>query len=239
MLLSDVIASVRALTNGWRNLPLRTDYIGRVSNRVDMRRELAMQSIRMSMLERGDVLRLVPVSMVLESIMRDKGGALSIRVQLVEIQSPCRGVYGYVLKERDHAYVVCDAGLNLCWQRFTIVKELMHLHSRTVGDGQEFRSGGDSAHRILSEAITSRDEHIWEDVELSNEASALAMALETLVPWCLRRQFDALVDQRADPYLIARTFMVPLNFIKIMLPPGYCDGAMGYGNLSNRLNARI
>lgn len=238
MLVRDAIMSARDVSGRFGLSVLRSSYIDRISVEqpalVDWKRAPQMLELRMALLQRGLPMRVVSVANVCKAVNGRFPKSDPVRMQFVSKGGVNRSLYGYVVLRNGISTIVCNADLNLCWQRFTVVKELMHIFSMTV-ENSETLAKPNAAHLILGEAIESRRERFDETAVLSAEAAAIVMALEVLMPRELRPQLDALVGMKTDPYLIARAFMVPLNLVKIMLPSGYCEGALGYSDMSERL----
>lgn len=139
--------------------------------------------------------------------------------------------YGYVEDGENGSIVKIKAGMNLCWKRFTILKELMHLYSDTCTDAPNV-----SASLLIKAAQDSRSVFARDDSVLDSETAAFYIALEVAIPWCLREQFQRLRDLAATPYQIAKAFMIPVPFVTHFIGE---DKFPPYSALSHRLNQNI
>lgn len=155
--------------------------------RVDIPSERVLENVR------GFDLRLCAVSPIKKAV-EDKTG---MKIQIIDIDVGMSvPVYGYVECHERKAVVKIRAGLNLCWTRFTVVKELMHIYSNTFMD-----SASKQTTLLLKDAQDSRRVFVRSDnAELDEETSAFYMALEVLIPWKLRRQLYGLRDQAATAH---------------------------------------
>ena len=151
---------------------------------------------------------------------------VSIKVRRIESDDD-NPVYGFVEPGEKEALVRYRSDLNICWRRFTVAKELFHLYA---GIAEDLNTRGSSA--ITQAAMDARKAIPSDGKQLEDEAAAFYLALEYLVPWCLRDQFDALREAAATTYQIAKVFMIPRPFVEHL-----CDG--GYAELSNRINRNI
>ena len=123
--------------------------------------------------------------------------------------------------------------LRPCWRRFTIAKELLHLYSGTATD----KTAVDANDLILS-AQESRRLVVNEATELDDEIVAFYLAIEVLMPWELRDQFNRMRECGATSLQIAKAFMVPQNIVTHFISESY-DRSCNYAGLSRRLNLAI
>lgn len=138
--------------------------------------------------------------------------------------------YGYVENNKDNAVIKIKPKLNICWKRFTVAKELLHLYADTCND-----SPSATAELLVKAARESRDVIVHDNTELDDETSAFYMALEVLIPWDLREQFNELRNLGATRYQIAKVFMLPEPFVDHFIS----SSEDSYASLSRRLNQNI
>lgn len=226
MTLTDVIFLARRVAHDENFAVKRCEYIDQCGSRVDLISESVLDDI--VAIQPPEGWQIVPVSSVYArvcSLSRYK----KIVLYRADDLGALRGVYGYVEMERELASIVYNGGLNLCWERFTLAKELMHLVLPITPDGTDLDS---VAMSMLETAVASRRLKFTSSTQLSDELAALIMALEILVPWALRPQLSRLIKAEATPYQIAKVFMMPLNFCEYMLTSDYL-------NLSARINEGV
>ena len=135
--------------------------------------------------------------------------------------------------------VIYGSWLDACEKRFVFAKECLHLYTNTA-------SGVTTAEELIDSARRSyRNIPSSPDTILDDEATALFLAIETLLPWQLRdhRTSDDLytwlqTDKKATPAQIARVFMVPVELINLFqsqIP----HSESTYAGLSQDINSRI
>lgn len=236
MKLRDLIALSRKVVSE-RVVELRSDYVARFSpSGFDEISEQSLLPVRRAM---GDEpLRLVSVQKVADVVRR----AISKEVRFVPVavDGPSVSVYGYVDNRSDCSFIVYNDKLNLCWTRFTIVKELMHLYSRTARGFSLDVEGNVLAAPLVECAMRSRWVEEIRDlssVELDDETIALLMAIEVLCPWPLRRQLSFMRESGASFYQMAKAFLIPRNIVKYLFETT-SDG-FSYFTLSNRIHEEI
>lgn len=193
--------------------------------------------IRAALLSRNLAMSLVEVEAVYRIVCQKLNCLVS--VQSVSVAERWNGLCGYVDNSVDSPTVVYNKDLNFCWRRFTIVKELMHLWSGTADNLRRPDLGASLALNIIEEARDSRRRSLMCDVNCSAETAALVMAIEVLLPWRLRDQFSTMVDMGVSPFAIAKSFMVPLCFVKMMMPNGGGAEATWYGEVSRQVNMTL
>ena len=226
MTLADVIVLARRVAHSEDFSVKRCEYIDQCAPRIDLISESVLNGI--DGIQPPEGWRVVPVSRVYARVC-----SLSQFKKIVFYRADglgtLRGVYGYVEMQQESASIVYNGGLNLCWERFTLVKELMHLLLPITPDGTSRDSVAGS---MLETAVASRWMRFTSSTQLSDELAALIMTLEVLVPWSLRPQMSRLIMAQATPYQIAKVFMMPLNFCEYMLTSDYL-------NLSARINEEV
>lgn len=157
----------------------------------------------------GYPLQVVDVGLGVHQAIKKNNAVQTISYCAAQSNEPLRdAIYGYVLTKGDSAIVVYRASLNLCWKRFTVVKELAHIYSGTVAN-----SITQGAAAITFAAKESRQVMPTLDTELDAETAAFYIALEIMVPWRLRKQFNDLRAAGATTYQLAKAFMIPQMFI--------------------------
>lgn len=216
---------------------LRSAYLENMDGVNEDDCESLLLPLRVALLKQNMAMSLVDVSSVYRVVCRKLQRLVS--VQSVVLKDRWSGLCGYVDNSVDNPTIVYNADLNLCWRRFTLVKELMHLYSGTVDNLRHPDFRRSPSFEIIDEASASRQISFSENVSLSDESAAMVMAIEVLIPWRLRAQLDVMIDMRAAEFSIAKAFMVPLSLLRIMLPSGYYQGAGGYYDVSKSLNAGV
>lgn len=209
----DVIRMARTIADRPGFLELRGDYALR--HKLDKDSEDLLLRLRYMM--RNEPMRVVSVRSVYDAVVEKIGR--TIRLIGVQTDSESRCVYGYVEDDGDSPVIVYNRSLNLCWRRFTIVKELMHLYagilpySRSV-PGVDGRSVSET---IIDSAVESRRVLPQKVEKLDEETAALYATLEVLLPWKLRNQLVSLASYHATIYQIAKAFLIPFNFVQFAL----------------------
>ena len=173
-------------------------------------------------------LKIASVTPELWNAAQERSG-LKIYVREVDVDKKLP-TYSYVDVYCDRAVISYGSSMNLCWRRFSVAKELMHIYSGTDKSG-----GVDHASDIVRAAMDSRQVLEPEGVDLDDETAAFYMALEVMIPWCLRGQLLSLRDAGATSYQIAKAFMVPEPFVTHFV--GVPDAP--YADVSRRLNESI
>lgn len=184
----------------------RSVLLSRVNDAYDQAGEDALQELERKL---GYPLQVVDVGLGVHQAIKKNSAVQTISYCAAQSVEPLRdAIYGYVLTKGNSATVVYRASLNLCWQRFTVVKELAHVYSRTVANSMT-----QGAAAITFAAKESRQIVPTLDTELDAETAAFYIALEIMVPWRLRRQFNDLRTAGATTYQLAKAFMIPQIFI--------------------------
>jgi Zn-dependent peptidase ImmA (M78 family) len=112
-------------------------------------------------------------------------------------------------------FIVIGRGMNRCWTRFVIVKELMHLFDESlekVGNGDEFSS-------LLNEFTVSEVEP---SPAMRSETKGFWMALALLCPEELRQDFMKKRQRDEMSNLdIAKELKIPEQFVPSLFHPNY------------------
>lgn len=141
--------------------------------------------------------------------------------------------YGYVDNFLSPPTIYYRDELRPCWKRFTIAKELLHLFSGTAVD-----KGVAEAAILIMAAKSSRKLLVSETTELDDETFAFYLAIEVMIPWQLRYQFDRLRSMNATTLQMAKVFMVPERIVQHFLSDS-ADCHCNYAGLSRRVNENI
>lgn len=141
--------------------------------------------------------------------------------------------YGYVDNFLSPPTIYYRSELRPCWKRFTIAKELLHLFSGTSID-----KGVAEASILIMAAKSSRRLLVSETTELDDETFAFYLAIEVMIPWQLRYQFDRLRSMNATTLQMAKVFMVPERIVQHFLSDS-ADCHCNYAGLSRRINENI
>lgn len=135
----------------------------------------------------------------------------NLKVQFVVPQCDDVGmscnVMSYCKEYENSAQVVIhNKQRRLCVRRFLEAKELLHLLTETVVGGEQQNMVADA---WLEQSLDGRNFVADFDHPLSPEAVGFYLAIEVLLPWCLRRELNMMLDQKATTLQIAKAFMVP------------------------------
>ena len=114
------------------------------------------------------------------------------------------GTYGRI--------AIHNEGDRLCVRRFLEAKELLHFVTHTVTEQnaqKEFLS------ELLMENSLDGTRFIHEIAKpLQPEAVGFYLAIEVLLPWCLRESLNRMIDAQSTNFQIAKAFMVPEFIIR-------------------------
>lgn len=126
----------------------------------------------------------------------------------------CRGedmltnVLSYCKEYPDHAQIVVhNKSKRLCVHRFLESKEMLHLLTDTVAGEERERSL--LADVLLEKSLDGRNFVADFNEPLKPEAVGFYLAIEVLLPWCLRPQLNDMIDAKATNLQIAKAFMIP------------------------------
>lgn len=132
-------------------------------------------------------------------------------------------LYSYVDNTREKPSVVYRSDLKLCWLRFAIAKELMHLYSDTAGRAGQSKADSIARTALVARQRVSRSKNSFWDVApsldspLDDETAVIFLTMEVMFAWRLREQFLKLREatERIDTlqYFIAKAFMIPRTFV--------------------------
>lgn len=152
-------------------------------------------------------------------------------------------LYSYVDYHTDCPVIVYRNTLNFCWQRFAVVKELLHLYTDTAKEQGWLESVPIiDAGALVDDAISSAKRLPSADADLDDELTALVMANEIMIPWQLRPQLKHLQERGADNGQIARAFLMPRLFVDRLLGEwrgvGNAEGET-YAERSWRINLQV
>lgn len=142
----------------------------------------------------------------------EKFGVRNVRMFEVDLPYVDSAVYSMCVMTKDGADIVLAKGLNHCWQRYTICKELFHL----LIDDEKYRNLDIFAH---SEAVTisySLDDS-RPDLGVAAEFLAEVAAMEFLFPYAQREQqmrsgqpnYPAIAQQYRIPQLLVDRYLSP------------------------------
>ena len=208
----------------------RSVLLSRLTGAYDQAGEDALQELERRL---GYPLQVVDVGLGVHQAIKKNSAVQTISYCAAQSAEPLRdAIYGYVLTKGSSATVVYRASLNLCWQRFTVVKELAHIYSGTVTN-----SITQGAAAITFAAKDSRQIVPTLDSELDAETAAFYIALEIMIPWRLRRQFNDLRDVGATPYQLAKAFMISQTFASHFISDW--NDRNTYAGLSFLVNSKI
>lgn len=114
------------------------------------------------------------------------------------------GVYGRI--------AIHNEGARLCVRRFLEAKELLHFITYTVAEQNaqtEFLS------EVLMENSLDGTRFIRDITKpLQPEAVGFYLAIEVLMPWCLRESLNRMIEAKSTNFQIAKAFMVPEFIIR-------------------------
>ena len=226
MNIREVIKLAREITDSPGVVVSRHDLVVKVGDRLNVADEKVLAGLQNKINGGLQTVAIQPVKKLVEK-------RIGRRIIIHEINVPEDvPFYGYVEDgENDISVVKIKAGMNLCWQRFTILKELMHLYSDTCTDAPNVSSSLLVTAARLSRTIVARDDSVLDD-----ETAAFYIALEVAIPWRLRKQFLALRDLGATHYQIAKAFLAPVPFVSHFIDD---EAYVSYVALSQRLNQNI
>lgn len=129
-----------------------------------------------------------------------------------------------LFRYKDHADIICDVDLNLCWQRFSVCKEAAHL----IIDSEQKHFTTDIENLIqglITFPVISLDDVI--DSEMVGEVAAV----ELLLPWKLRPTLVGLRESGVTDLELAELCRVPQKYISLLRGT--------YGTSSDRANRQL
>lgn len=221
----EVVQNARAVTECSGVIVSRAELVGQSGYNVDPNEEGVLSDFAGRFSGEFQAVSVLPTIL---DLVKDK---INKPVIIREMEVSDSDIYGYVEDYKDQAIVKIKPGMNPCWKRFTVVKELMHLYSDTCSE-----SCSASASITINAARRSRDIVAKDNTILGNEEAAFYMALEVLIPWKLRDQLLQLRELGATHYQIAKVFMLPQTLVTHFLED---DDNKPYIDLSRRINNNI
>ena len=220
----EVIKTVREIEGLSDVIVPRRKLIASLGDRLEVSAETVLNDFRDKFPDGLKCVTVQPIKRIVEKKICKK-----ITIHEINISGDIP-IYGYVEDYADKAVIKVKSGMRLCWLRFTIIKELLHLYSDTCADAPNA-----SAALLAMAARDSRYVTCTDNTTLDEETAAFYMALELTIPWVLREEFLKLRELGATHYQIAKAFMIPEPFIS-----HFVEGIEGnYAGLSNRLNRSI
>ena len=134
------------------------------------------------------------------------------------------GVYGRI--------AIHNEGERLCVRRFLEAKELLHFITNTVAD-QEAQS--EFLTEVLMENSLDGARFIRDFTKpLQPEAVGFYLAIEVMLPWCLRRNLEKMIDEKSTNFQIAKAFMIPEFIIRHVRNVHF--GPLSYLGVSRNMN---
>lgn len=221
----EVVQNARAVTECSGVIVSRAELVGQSGYNVDLNEEDVLSDFAGRF--KGDFQAVSVLPTILDLVVAKVKKQVFIREEEVSDSD----LYGYVEDYETNAIIKIKSGMNPCWKRFTVVKELMHLYSGTCDEGCST-----TASIIINAARRSRDVIAKDNTVLGNEEAAFYMALEVLIPWKLRDQLLQLRELGATQYQIAKVFMLPQTLVNHFLED---DDNKPYIDLSRRINNNI
>jgi hypothetical protein len=128
-----------------------------------------------------------------------------------------RNLRGMFHRYSDRAEVSYSNGLNLCWTRFVICKEISHL----VIDCKKQNFTHDPVE--LVQQLIAGGPSLNKDDGLQSEHLAAVAAIELLLPWKLRGEIKAMVNNGITDLEIALKFRVPEHVVTYLVRSKYWD----------------
>lgn len=133
--------------------------------------------------------------------------------------------YSALFRYKDRAEIHYSAHENLCWRRFAVVKEAMHLLIDT-----EERHFTTNATDLIERLIVGG---VFEpNTPIDSERMGVFAAIEILLPWKLRGAIEAMRDAGESDFQIALQCRVPEKYITALLRGTY-------GQSSRRINEKL
>lgn len=200
----------------------RSEVVTSYGTRIDMKAEECISDLTEKFPNGFQIVRVTPP---LLNLTHEKIGK-KVEIRRIE-SSDDNPLYGFVELGENSAVIRYRSDLNTCWRRFTVAKELFHLYAGIVEDARFLSSDA-----VAQMAMDARKVVPNDGKQLDDEVAAFYLALEYLIPWRLREQFDRLRSFAATTYQIAKVFMIPRPFVEHL-----CEG--GYAELSYRINNNI
>lgn len=118
-----------------------------------------------------------------------------------------------------HAQIFWKSGLNKCWKRFVLCKELMHL---VLDDTGSMVDSSVELKQLAMAMMTSSNEFMTENIQAARKSEEMAVlaALELLFPIQYRHGLIRQKDERKyTNKQIAEVFLIPEMYVNIALNP--------------------
>ena len=128
MNIREVIKAVREIEKSSDVVVIRHNLITSLGNRLDVSGEAVLKEFDGKLSTELKCIAVQPIKKLVEEKIRKK---ITIREINHVGDIP---FYGYVEDYEDRAVIKVKSGMRLCWLRFTVIKELMHLYSDTCAD---------------------------------------------------------------------------------------------------------
>jgi hypothetical protein len=147
---------------------------------------------------------------------RHKDSSFEIRLGEVPGATSVFGMSSIIPPEKV-AYVMISGEANMCWQRFAIAKELMHIYTNFYADANM------EGLVMIGDAIRSRSVLPLSSSHLLDaETFCLLTALELMIPWKLREPIVAAKRaERLSDYEIAKKLMIPEAMVSFFFSGDY------------------
>jgi hypothetical protein len=141
-----------------------------------------------------------------------------VEIKLLELDADTSAVKAMFINEGDK-YVLCLLrGLNFCWSRFVLCKEIFHVYL----DGSGYRTIELVSHTesLYKANDVSLEDEIRPDKGLISERLAEFAAMEFLFPYADRL---TCIEHSRNPVEIAETYKIPLVLVEKYLTPFNMD----------------
>jgi hypothetical protein len=148
---------------------------------------------------------------------------IKIEVQRIDIDRNSSAVLGAFFKNGDGTYTICYAsGLNYCWMRYTVCKELFHV----ILDREEYRNMDLEAH-ITEVTVAFPDRESEPSASVRSEVLAEIAAMEFMFPYAERVQ-ELNGPHKDNCLAIAEKYKVPQVYVERYLSESYMDALKEY-----------
>ena len=131
--------------------------------------------------------------------------------------------------------IIHNEGDRLCVRRFLEANELLHFVTDTVAEQNvqtEFLSN------VLMESSLDGSRFISDVTKpLQPEAVGFYLAIEVMLPWCLRENLNKMIEAKSTNFQIAKAFMVPEFIVRHVRNVHF--GTIDYLGVSYRMNSLI
>jgi len=157
----------------------------------------------------------------LHNLMRDMGAGLC-------------GMY--VKKENQH-YIVINSKLNLCWNRFTRLKELCSMYVDHYGyEDSQSQDYSQSLTKAFSEKNLINTSSKLDEGDLDSETFAILLACELIIPINERERIGQYFEQIEEGQLtyndLAKSLIMPEYFLQIYHAKGLINKAPAYSDFN-------